>query len=132
MVKLIQKRISSTSKTKAEIDYERCKPLLVKLITQVCDHYTKHLEQTICIISSICIREKSQNEIYKQMMQHFYCENGFYKKKLSERNYNIENHYNFTDKKDYMKIRKNAITSTLCKHQKVFSTAKFDISQNYY
>lgn len=69
------------------------------------------------------------NEIYKQMMQHFYCENGFLQEEVvGERNYNIENHYNFTDKKDLYENPKNAITSTLFVNIKkgVFSTAKFD------
>jgi possible type III restriction protein res subunit len=124
-----KKELVQLLRQKAEIDYERCKPLLVKLITQVCDHYTKQFGTDNMHHIIYMYKREIANEIYKQMMQHFYCENGFLQEEVvGERNYNIENHYNFTDKKDLYENPKNAITSTLFVNIKkgVFSTAKFD------
>ena len=57
---------------------KKCSKLLFKLITQVCDHYetrygTNGMQNTIMMY-----KRDIGNKIYKQMLQHFYCENGFF------------------------------------------------------
>ena len=72
-----KKVILEQLRAKPEIDYEKCSDLLFKLITQLCDHYV--VRYGINGMQNIVMMHKRDigNKIYKQMMQHFYCENGF-------------------------------------------------------
>lgn len=81
---------------KPEIDYNKCKTLLFKLITQVTDKYEDYYGtngmQNIVMMFKRDIAEK----IYKQMMQHFYCDNGLIQEEVvGTRNYNIPTNYKY-------------------------------------
>ena len=69
------------------------------------------------------------NQIYDQMMQNFYCENGFLVEKvIGTRDYNLTQHYNFVERMSlYAKYTGN-IKSILFDgiRKGVFSSAKFD------
>ena len=72
-----EKVIMDELRKKPEIDYEKCSSLLFKLITQLCDHYrTLHGDNGMRNIVMMYKRDIA-NKIYNQMMQHFYCTNGF-------------------------------------------------------
>ena len=81
---------------KPEIDYNKCKEMLFKLITQVIGHYecafgTNEM-QNIVMMNKRDIAEK----IYTQMMQHFYCENGLLQEEvIGTRNYNLRPNFTF-------------------------------------
>lgn len=75
---------------KPEIDYNKCKTLLFKLIMQVIDHYEYDFGtngmQNIVMMNKTDISEK----IYTQMMQHFYCDNGLIQEEvIGTRTYNL-------------------------------------------
>lgn len=116
-------------RTKAEIDYEKCSVLLFKLITQVCGHY----EGQFCIngMRNIVMMYKKTigNMIYAQMLQHFYCENGFLQEEvIGTRNYNLEQSYTFVERVGLYDACTGKIQSVLFDGIKrgVFNTAKFD------
>ena len=94
-----KKVILEQLRKKPEIDYEKCSALLFKLITQVCDHYADCYG--INGMQNIIMMYKRDigNKIYKQMLQHFYCENGFLQEKvIGTRDYNLEQHYNYVER----------------------------------
>src|SRR5699024_789479 len=72
-----KKVILEQLRKKAEIDYEKCSALLFKLITQVCDHYENQYGQNGMQNIVMMYKRDIGNKIYLQMLQHFYCENGF-------------------------------------------------------
>lgn len=81
---------------KPEIDYNKCKEMLFKLITQVIGHYEcvfgTNGMQNIVMMNKRDIAEK----IYTQMMQHFYCENGLLQEEvIGTRNYNLRPNFTF-------------------------------------
>lgn len=81
---------------KPEIDYNKCKEMLFKLITQVIGHYEcafgTNGMQNIVMMNKRDIAEK----IYTQMMQHFYCENGLLQEEvIGTRNYNLSPNFTF-------------------------------------
>ena len=81
---------------KPEIDYNKCKEMLFKLITQVIGHYECDFGtngmQNIVLMNKRDIAEK----IYTQMMQHFYCENGLLQEEvIGTRNYNLRPNFTF-------------------------------------
>ena len=81
---------------KPEIDYNKCKEILFKLITQVIGHYEcafgTNGMQNIVMMNKRDIAEK----IYTQMMQHFYCENGLLQEEvIGTRNYNLRPNFTF-------------------------------------
>lgn len=81
---------------KPEIDYNKCKSLLFKLITQVVgkyeDCYSTNGMQNIVMMYKRDIAEK----IYTQMMQHFYCDNGLIQEEVvGTRNYNLPSSFNY-------------------------------------
>lgn len=81
---------------KPEIDYNKCKKMLFKLITQVIGHYEcafgTNGMQNIVMMNKRDIAEK----IYTQMMQHFYCENGLLQEEvIGTRNYNLRPNFTF-------------------------------------
>lgn len=124
-----KKVILEQLRTKPEIDYEKCSALLFKLITQLCDHYTAQYGnngmRNIIMMYKLDIGDK----IYKQMMQHFYCENGFLQEEvISTRDYNLQQSYSYKQRVGLYESYTEDIRSVLFDGIKkgVFSTAKFD------
>ena len=79
---------------KPEIDYNKCKALLFKLITQVTEHY--RFQYGINGMQNIVMMYKRDiaDKIYKQMMQHFYCDYGLIQEEvIGTRNYNLKSTY---------------------------------------
>lgn len=81
---------------KPEIDYNKCKSLLFKLITQVTDNYERcygmNGMQNIVMMNKRDIDEK----IYKQMMQHFYCDGGLIQEEVvGARKYNLPTNFSY-------------------------------------
>ena len=81
---------------KPEIDYNKCKTLLFKLITQVTDKYEDYYDtngmQNIVMMYKRDIAEK----IYKQMMQHFYRDNGLIQEEvICTRKYNLPTNFSY-------------------------------------
>jgi len=114
-----------------EIDYERenCATLLKKLVSQVCGHFENHyMENGMKNIVMMYKRDIAQ-KIYSQMMQHFYCENGFLQEEvINASKTNVCQRYNYEEKVNlYGKYTKN-IQSVLFDgiEYGVFETAKFD------
>ncbi len=124
-----KKVILEQLRQKPEIDYERCSALLFKLITQVCDHYTDNYG--INGMQNIIMMYKRDigNKIYKQMLQHFYCENGFLQEEvIGTRDYNLEQRYNYVERVGLFSAYTEKIQSVLFDGIKkgVFDRAKFD------
>ncbi len=114
---------------KPEINYEKCSGLLFQLISQVCDYYENQYGvngmQNIVMMYKRDIAQK----IYTQMMQHFYCENGFLQEEvIGARNYNIPHHYDFKSRVGLFDPYTGDIRSVLFDgiQHGVFQTAKFD------
>ncbi len=116
-------------RSKPEIDYERCSNLLFKLIFQVCDYYeNQHGTNGMQNIVMMYKRDVG-NKIYKQMLQHFYCENGFLQEEvIGTRDYNLQQTYTFKERVNLYSTYTENIKSVLFEGIKkgVFSTAKFD------
>ena len=116
-------------RSKPEIDYERCSNLLFKLISQVCDYYeNQHGTNGMQNIVMMYKRDVG-NKIYKQMLQHFYCENGFLQEEvIGTRDYNLQQTYTFKERVNLYSTYTENIKSVLFEGIKkgVFSTAKFD------
>lgn len=124
-----KKVILEQLRAKPEIDYEKCSDLLFKLITQLCDHYV--VRYGINGMQNIVMMHKRdiENKIYKQMMQHFYCENGFLQEEVvGTRNYNLQQSYHYKVEVGLFDDFTEDIRSVLFTGIKrgVFSTAKFD------
>lgn len=124
-----KKVILEQLRKKPEIDYEKCSALLFKLITQVCDHYADCYG--INGMQNIIMMYKRDigNKIYKQMLQHFYCENGFLQEEvIGTRDYNLEQHYNYVERVGLFSAYMEKIQSVLFDGIKkgVFDRAKFD------
>ena len=124
-----KKVILEQLRQKPEIDYEKCSSLLFKLITQLCDHYEGiHGENGMRNIVMMYKRDIG-NKIYKQMMQHFYCENGFLQEEVIEtRDYNLQQTYSYKEKVSLFDSFTEDIRSVLfCDIKRgVFENAKFD------
>lgn len=124
-----KKVILEQLRAKPEIDYEKCSDLLFKLITQLCDHYV--VRYGINGMQNIVMMHKRDigTKIYKQMMQHFYCENGFLQEEVvGTRNYNLQQSYHYKVEVGLFDDFTEDIRSVLFTGIKrgVFSTAKFD------
>lgn len=124
-----KKVILEQLRAKPEIDYEKCSNLLFKLITQLCDHYV--VRYGINGMQNIVMMHKRDigNKIYKQMMQHFYCENGFLQEEVvGTRNYNLQQSYHYKVEVGLFDDFTEDIRSVLFTGIKrgVCSTAKFD------
>ena len=124
-----KKVILEQLRQKPEIDYEKCSALLFKLITTVCDHYdgTYGVNGMQNII--MMYKKDIANKIYKQMLQHFYCENGFLQEEVvGTREYNLQQSYSYKEKVSLFEEYKEDIRSVLFDGIKrgVFSCAKFD------
>ena len=124
-----KKVILEQLRKKPEIDYEKCSALLFKLITQVCGYYAEHYG--INGMQNIIMMYKRDigNKIYKQMLQHFYCENGFLQEEvIGTRDYNLEQHYSYAERVSLFSDYTEKIQSVLFDGIKkgVFDRAKFD------
>lgn len=114
---------------KPEIDYERCSALLFKLITQVCNHYDNLYGNNGMQNIVMMYKRDIANKIYKQMMQHFYCENGFLVEEvIGTRNYNLSQSYSYKERVGLYESYAQKIQSVLFTGIKkgVFDSAKFD------
>ncbi len=124
-----KKVIMEQLRAKPEIDYEKCSDLLLKLIIQVCNHYeSQHRANGMQNIVMMYKRDIG-NKIYTQMMQHFYCKNGFLKEEVvGTRNYNLQQSYTYEEKVDLYSDYTAKIGSVLFTGIKrgVFNIAKFD------
>lgn len=124
-----KKEILSQLRMKSEIDYEKCSALLFKLITQLCDHYQDLYGNNGMQNIVMMYKRDIANQIYDQMMQHFYCENGMLVEEvIGTRDYNLTQHYNFVERMSlyaqYMGNIKSILFDGIRKG--VFSSAKFD------
>lgn len=102
---------------------------MFKLITQVCDHYETQYGSNG--MQNIIMMHKRDigNKIYKQMMQHFYCENGFLQEEVVEnRKCNLEQHYGYHECVNLYATYTENIQSVVFDGIKkgVFDKAKFD------
>ncbi len=130
------KQILNFLREKPEIDYEKCSELLFKLISQCCAYLqTKHGENGLYNIVMMRKRELAET-IYKQMMQHFYCDGGLIAVEvMSGRNYNLRTNYTYTKKLNlYDSFEANAVRSFLFTGIKkgVFATVGFDSGPEVY
>lgn len=124
-----KKVILEQLRTKPEIDYEKCSILLFKLITQLCDHYSAQYGDNGMRNIVMMYKRDIGNKIYKQMMQHFYCENGFLQEEVvGTRDYNLQQSFSYKQRVDLYESYTEDIRSVLFDGIKkgVFSTAKFD------
>ena len=124
-----KKVILEQLRQKPEIDYEKCSALLFKLISTVCDHYDR--TYGVNGVQNIIMMYKKDiaNKIYKQMLQHFYCENGFLQEEVvGTRDYNLQQSYSYKEKVGLFEEYNEDIRSVLFDGIKrgVFSCAKFD------
>ncbi|MBQ8311836.1 MAG: DEAD/DEAH box helicase family protein [Clostridia bacterium] len=124
-----KKVILEQLRQKPEIDYEKCANLLFKLITQVCDHYAASYGDNGMQNIVMMYKRDIGNKIYKQMLQHFYCENGFLQEEVvGTRNYNLQQSYSYVERVNLFSAYSEKITSVLFDGIKkgVFDRAKFD------
>ena len=124
-----KKVILEQLRKKPEIDYEKCSKLLFKLITQVCDHYESRYDTNGMQNIVMMYKRDVGNKIYKQMLQHFYCENGFLQEEVvGTRDYNLQQSYSYIERVNLFSAYTEKIQSVLFDGIKkgVFSAAKFD------
>lgn len=124
-----KKVILEQLRQKPEIDYEKCSALLFKLITQLCDHYEGVQGENGMRNIVMMYKRDIGNKIYKQMMQHFYCENGFLQEEvIGTRDYNLQQTYSYKEKVSLFDSFTEDIRSVLfCDIKRgVFENAKFD------
>lgn len=124
-----KKIILEQLRAKPEIDYEKCSNLLFKLITQVCDHYESEYGESGMKNIVMMYKRDVANKIYNQMLQHFYCENGFLQEEVvGTRTYNLRQSYTYRERVKLYETYCEKIQSVLFDGIKkgVFSSAKFD------
>ena len=124
-----KKVILEQLRKKPEIDYEKCSKLLFKLITQVCDHYESRYGTNGMQNIIMMYKRDIGNKIYKQMLRHFYCENGFLQEEvMGTRDYNLQQSYSYIERVNLFSAYTEKIQSVLFDGIKkgVFSAAKFD------
>lgn len=123
-----KKVILDELRKKPEIDYEKCSALLFKMISWLCDHYTaNHGENGMRNIVMMYKRDIA-NKLYAQMMQHFYCKNGFLQEEVvGTREYNLQQTYSWREKvglfESFTEDIRNVLFTGIQKG--VFSEAKF-------
>ena len=132
-----KKVILEELRKKPEIDYEKleCATLLKKLINQLCEHYKNQFLNNGMQNIIMMYKRDIANKIYTQMMQHFYCENGFLQEEvIGTSTINISQAYNFEERVNIFATYTKAITSVLFDGIKrgVFDTAKFDSKPELY
>ena len=124
-----KKVILEQLRQKPEIDYEKCSELLFKLISTLCDHYEKTYGENGMQNIIMMYKKDIANKIYKQMLRHFYCENGFLQEEVvGTRDYNLQQSYSYKEKVGLFEEYKEDIRSVLFEGIKrgVFSCTKFD------
>lgn len=88
--------ILSELRKKPEIDYNKCKSLLFKLITQVTDKYEDYYGTNGMQNIVMMYKRDIADRIYKQMMQHFYCDNGLIQEEVvGTRKYNLQTNFSY-------------------------------------
>ena len=96
-----KKVILEELRKKPEIDYEKCSTLLFRLISQLCNHYQSKFGINGMQNIVMMFKRDISKKIYDQMMQHFYCENGFFQEEvIGTRTYNYQHTYNFKERID--------------------------------
>ncbi|MEE3451263.1 MAG: DEAD/DEAH box helicase family protein [Acutalibacteraceae bacterium] len=126
------KAILSELRKKPEIDYNKCKKLLLKLISAVVEYYESKYGtngmQNIIMMYKRDIAER----IYKQMMQHFYCDNGLIQEEvIGTRKYNLSSEFSYRSTAPLYDNFSGDIRSVCFTDIKkgVFSKAKFDSAE---
>lgn len=115
---------------KPEIDYQKCSPLLFKLIAQLCGHYQNQFGINGMQNIVMMFKRDLANKIYSQMMQHFYYENGLMQEDvIGTRNYNFLQTYNYKERVNlfddsYSEKLQSILFEGIRKG--VFDTVKFD------
>ena len=91
-----KKAILAELRKKPEIDYNKCKKLLFKLISAAVENYeTKYGTKGMQNIIMMYKRDIAER-IYKQMMHHFYCDNGLIQEEvIGTRKYNLSSNFTF-------------------------------------
>ncbi len=91
-----KKVILGELRKKPEIDYNKCKTLLFKLITQVTDKYEDYFGTNGMQNIVMMYKRDIAENIYKQMMQHFYCYNGLIQEEVvGTRKYNLPTNFSY-------------------------------------
>jgi len=124
-----QKVVLKELRKKPEIDYESHSALLMKLITQVLEFYKENYQQNGMQNIVMMNKKDISNKIYKQMMQHFYCANGFLVEEVIDvSSTNIQQHYSYNEQKNLYDNYTGSIRSILFSgiNKGVFDCAKFD------
>ncbi|MGY3778788.1 DEAD/DEAH box helicase [Isobaculum melis] len=114
---------------KPEIDYEKNPKLLIKLITQVIDSYQTSYGDNGMHNIVMMNRKDIGNKIYTQMMQHFYCENGFLVEEVVDvSNINLKQAHTYSEQKNLYESYTDSIRSILFTGitKGIFDCAKFD------
>ena len=62
---------------KPEVDYERCRALLSRLLDQLCGHFEKQFGSNGLRNIVMMYRRNLAEQVYRQMLRHFYVENGW-------------------------------------------------------
>ena len=122
-----KKVIVELLREKPEIDYEKCKELLFKLITQVCDYYERKYSDNDMRNIIMMYKKDISQKIYDQMLQddHFYIKNGLLEESVS----GTSKSYSWSECVDfYTDSYTSNIKSVLFEgiRKGVFSTTKFD------
>ena len=127
-----KKVILAELRKKPEIDYNKCKKLLFKLITAAVEYYESKYGtngmQNIIMMYKRDIAER----IYKQMMQHFYCDNGLIQEEvIGTRKYNLSSEFSYRSTAPLYDKFSGDIRSVCFTDIKkgVFSKAKFDSAE---
>lgn len=105
-------------------------PIRIKLISQVCNHYEAYYGANGMRNIIMMYKRDIGNKIYKQMLQHFYCENGFLQEEVvGTRNYNLQPSYSCSERinlfsDDYTENIQSVLFEGI--KNGVLSEAKFD------
>ncbi|MBF2478545.1 DEAD/DEAH box helicase [Listeria marthii] len=124
-----KKVILEELRKKPEIDYEKNTELIIKLISQVVNFYESNYSENGMHNIVMMNRKDISNKIYLQMMQHFYCENGFLVEEVVDvSNVNIQQAHTYGEQKNLYDNYTDSIRSILFTGiiKGVFDCAKFD------
>lgn len=124
-----KKVILEELRKKAEIDYEKNTELIIKLISQVVNFYESNYSENGMHNIVMMNRKDISNKIYLQMMQHFYCENGFLVEEVVDvSNVNIQQAHTYSEQKNLYENYTDNIRSILFTGiiKGVFDCVKFD------
>lgn len=124
-----KKVILEELRKKPEIDYEKNTEIIIKLISQVVDHYERNFAENGLRNIVMMNRKDIANNIYLQMMKHFYCENGFLVEEVVDlSNENIRQAYTYSEQVNLYENFSDNIRSVLFTGIKkgVFDCTKFD------